>query len=208
MHYEASPMLKLWWPWLSEMVDGSKCPPAVRDQRSWINWSRLRIPGWIMQKSISWPAGLLISSDNFVSKKILRPTRLFCPVLIINAHNRTFLNRKRYVWKRLAGNEWGRIAAGSRLSLSFSALFYRPFFAQIKKGRTIHFKKRIFLIGFIPILETFYFYYHFRAAKSRAKICCLYGSFLIGKILLLYVPFLMFIFWMHKKWTKKRTGEL
>ncbi|HYW35293.1 MAG TPA: hypothetical protein VE868_07800 [Balneolaceae bacterium] len=74
-------------------------------------------------------------------------------------------------WPRPAG-----IPRGSRLSLSFSALFCRPFFAQTKKGRTIHFKKRIFLIGFIPILETFYFYYHFRAAKSRAKICYLYGS--------------------------------
>jgi len=34
-------------------------------------------------------------------------------------------------WPRLAGIPWG-----SRLSLSFSALFCRPFFAQTKKGCT------------------------------------------------------------------------
>jgi len=47
-----------------------------------------------MQKSIGWPAGILISWDNFESGNHLCPTRLFCPARFINAQNRTGFTEK------------------------------------------------------------------------------------------------------------------
>ena len=147
----------------------------------------------IMQKSISSPGEILISYDKFESWKNLRLTRLFCPMLSSNAQNRTFIKRKRYVRKRLVGAGWKTTPAGRPCGMpqrgpgkpGFHGAaawvylfrdFFTGIFLSLKKSPPIHFKKRISLIGFIPILGTFSFYYDTvqkSVSEERHPACCL-----------------------------------
>jgi len=73
----------------------------------------------------------------------------FTPVNHISAHNRTGFTKK--ICLRAA--DWGGLRAlndDSRLRLSFSALFCRPFFAQTKRGVPPSFKKWPQLYKSIP----------------------------------------------------------